>query len=126
MVTLVPPGAAVALADAVSDAVSEADAEAEAELEASELAELDDDDDLSPDEQPDRPAMTIAAPPTATRNPRFTGVLLLYARAVKIGGSSPVLSRARQPGSGDCPKNSAVDRLPARQKLASARRNPGY
>jgi hypothetical protein len=31
---------------------------------------------LSPDEQPDRPAMTIAAPPTATTNPRFTTVLL--------------------------------------------------
>jgi hypothetical protein len=72
MVTLVPPGAAVALADAVS----EADAEADAELELSELAELGD-DDLSPDEQPDRPAMTIAAPPTATSNPCFTGVLLL-------------------------------------------------
>jgi hypothetical protein len=74
MVTLVPPGAAVALADAVSDA--DADAEADAELELSELAELGD-DDLSPDEQPDRPAMTIAAPPTATSNPCFTGVLLL-------------------------------------------------
>jgi hypothetical protein len=74
MVTLVPPGAAVALADAVSDA--DADADADAELELSELAELDD-DDLSPDEQPDRPAMRIAAPPTATSNPRFTGVLLL-------------------------------------------------
>jgi len=32
---------------------------------------------LSPDEQPDRPAITIAAPPTATTNPRFTTVLLL-------------------------------------------------
>jgi hypothetical protein len=70
MVTLVPPGAAVALADAVSEA------DADAELELSELAELGD-DDLSPDEQPDRPAMTIAAPPTATSNPCFTGVLLV-------------------------------------------------
>jgi hypothetical protein len=31
---------------------------------------------FSPDEQPDSPAMTIAAPPTATTNPRFTSVLL--------------------------------------------------
>ena len=74
MVTLVPPGAAVALADAVSEA--EADADAELEL-SDELEELADDDELSPDEQPDRPAMTIAAPPTATSNPCFTGVLLL-------------------------------------------------
>ena len=35
-------------------------------------------DFFSPDEQPDRPAMTIAAPPTATTNPRFTTVLLLF------------------------------------------------
>jgi hypothetical protein len=32
---------------------------------------------LSSDEQPDRPAMTTAAPPTATTNPRFTTALLL-------------------------------------------------
>jgi hypothetical protein len=78
MVTLVPPplGAAVALADAV----------AEAELSA-ELDELDD-DFLSFDEQPDRPAMTIAAPPTATSNPRFTTALLLSLRPAKINGSS--------------------------------------
>jgi hypothetical protein len=62
IVTLVPPlGAAVALADPVSDAA----------LELFELDELDD-DDLSFEEQPDRLATTIAAPPTATSNPRFT------------------------------------------------------
>jgi hypothetical protein len=63
---LVPPplGAAVALADAVLDALLDAD-----ELE---LA------DFLSDEQPDRPAMTIAAPPMATTNPRFTSVLLCF------------------------------------------------
>src|SRR6476659_621782 len=63
--TLVPPplGAAVALTDAVPGA-----------LEAVEEPELS--DFFSSDEQPDRPAMTIAAPPTATTNPRFTSVLL--------------------------------------------------
>jgi hypothetical protein len=74
MVTFVPPGAAVALADAVA----EADSDAELEL-SDELAELEDVDDLSPEEHPDRPAMTIAALPTATSNPCFTGVLLLSA-----------------------------------------------
>jgi hypothetical protein len=66
-VTLVPPplGAAVALTDAVPGAL---DAVEEPELS----------DFFSPDEQPDRPAMTIAAPPTATTNPRFTTVLLLF------------------------------------------------
>jgi haloalkane dehalogenase len=64
---LVPPplGAAVALTDAVPGAL---DAVEEPELS----------DFFSPDEQPDRPAMTIAAPPTATTNPRFTTVLLLF------------------------------------------------
>jgi hypothetical protein len=64
MVTLVPPplGAAVALADALPDALLSDD-----ELELS---------DFLSDEQPDRPAMTIAAPPMATTNPRFTSVLL--------------------------------------------------
>jgi hypothetical protein len=33
-------------------------------------------DFFSSDEQPDKPAMTIAAPLTATMNPRFTTVLL--------------------------------------------------
>src|SRR3954464_13527120 len=44
-------------------------------------------DDVSPlvsdffsDEQPDRPAITIAAPPMATTNPRFTSVLLICCR----------------------------------------------
>jgi hypothetical protein len=32
--------------------------------------------DFFSDEQPDRPATTIAAPPMATTNPRFTSVLL--------------------------------------------------
>jgi hypothetical protein len=67
----------------------EALAEEEAELElCAELDELDDDDDLSPDEQPARPATTIAAPPTATRTPRFTTALLLSVRPVKINRSS--------------------------------------
>jgi hypothetical protein len=52
----------VALADAVPDALDDAD---EPVL-----------SDFLPDEQPDRPAMTIAAPPTATTKPRFTSVLL--------------------------------------------------
>ncbi len=79
MVTLVPPplGAAVALAD--EDAALEL---------SDELDALDDGDDLSPDEQPDEPAMTIAAPPTATRTPRFTTALLLLVRPVKINRSS--------------------------------------
>jgi hypothetical protein len=66
--TLVPPplGAAVALADAVLDALLDAD-----ELELSVFL---------PDEQPDRPAMTIAAPPMATTKPRFTSVLLFVCR----------------------------------------------
>jgi haloalkane dehalogenase len=59
--TLVPPplGAAVALTDALLLSFDE--------LELS---------DFLSDEQADRPAMTIAAPPMATTNPRFTGVLL--------------------------------------------------
>jgi hypothetical protein len=57
-----PLGAAVALADAVPDALLD--------------EELVLSDFLSSDEQPDRPAMTIAAPPTATTKPRFTSVLL--------------------------------------------------
>ena len=65
METLVAPGAAVALTDAL--------AVAELEL----LAELDVLEDLLFDEQPDSPATTIAAPPMATTNPRFTTVLLL-------------------------------------------------
>jgi hypothetical protein len=67
MVTLVPPGAAAALDD------SDADDETEDEDElASDVA--DSDDDLSPDEQPDNPAIRTAAPPTATSNPVFTTV----------------------------------------------------
>jgi hypothetical protein len=63
-VTLVPPplGAAVALAVPAPVVVS------------AEVAGLS--DFFSSDEQPDRPAMTIAAPPIATTNPRFTTVLL--------------------------------------------------
>ena len=78
MVTFVPPGAAVALADAVADA----DSDAELEL-SDELAELDDVDDLSPDEQPDRPAMTIAAPPYCDQQPM-------------LHGRSPLVSVTRQ------------------------------
>jgi hypothetical protein len=64
IVTLVPPlGAAVALADPVSEAAEVSELSALGELS---------DDFLSSDEQPDRLAMTIAAPPTATSNPRFT------------------------------------------------------
>jgi hypothetical protein len=64
---LVPPplGAAVALADAVPAALDDADDE----LVLSDFFAV---------EQPDRPAMTIAAPPTATTKPRFTSVLLLF------------------------------------------------
>jgi hypothetical protein len=54
-----------------------ADAEAVAELLAPDViagADELDDDDFSLDEQPDKPATTIAAPPTATSNPRFTTV----------------------------------------------------
>jgi hypothetical protein len=65
METLVPPGAEVAPADALAVAALEL------------LPELDELVDLLFDEQPDRPATTIAAPPTATSNPRFTAVLLL-------------------------------------------------
>jgi len=65
-VTLVPPplGAAVALAAALLDALLSFD---DVELW-----------DFLSDEQPDRPAMTTAAPPMATTNPRFTSVLLLF------------------------------------------------
>jgi hypothetical protein len=65
-VTLVPPplGAAVALADALLDALLSFD---EVEL-----------SDFLSDEQPDKPATTIAAPPRATTNPRFTSVLLCF------------------------------------------------
>jgi hypothetical protein len=72
IVTLVPPplGAAVALTEAVPVALDVSFAE---EL-ALELL------DLLSDEQPDSPAMTIAAPPTATTNPRFTSVLLCVCR----------------------------------------------
>ncbi len=44
----------------------------------------------SPDEQPDRPAMTIAAPPTATTIPRFTKVS--FSRVVRrTGEPSPAV-----------------------------------
>jgi hypothetical protein len=68
MVSLVSPplGAAEALDDSEADEL------------ALELAELDVSVFLSPDEHPDNPAIRIAAPPTATSNPRFTPVLLLY------------------------------------------------
>jgi len=78
METLVPPGAEVAPADALAVAEFE-------------LPELDELVDLLFDEQPDRPATTIAAPHTATSNPRFTTVLLFLVRSVKIGGSSPAV-----------------------------------
>jgi len=55
----------VALADAVPAALDDADDE----LVLSDFFAV---------EQPDRPAMTIAAPPTATTKPRFTSVLLLF------------------------------------------------
>ena len=69
MLSLVPPpvGADVALADAVADAVPDA-LDAADELVLSVF--------FAPDEQPERPAMTIAAPPMATTNPRFTSVLV--------------------------------------------------
>src|SRR3954465_12226213 len=98
MLTLVPPplGAAVALADAVPDALLDAE-----ELELSDF--------LSPDEQPDRPAMTSAAPPTATTKPRFTSVLLLFCRdpsrsADHLGqyGSQPMRRHAN--GRKICPR----------------------
>jgi len=55
----------VALADAVPAALDDADDE----LVLSDFFAV---------EQPVRPAMTIAAPPTATTKPRFTSVLLLF------------------------------------------------
>jgi hypothetical protein len=65
IMTLVPPplGAAVALTEAVPGALVAAEVLAPSDF-------------FSSDEQPDRPAMTIAAPPTAITNPRFTSVLL--------------------------------------------------
>jgi hypothetical protein len=79
MVTFVPPPAGA------DDALADEDSEPEL---AAELDALDDGDDLSPDEQPDKPATTIAAPPTATRTPRFTTALLLSVRPTKISRSS--------------------------------------
>jgi hypothetical protein len=62
MVTLAAEGAEVAEADTLAVAVSLADAD----------AEVDDSEEPLSEEQPARPATTTAAPPTATRNPRFT------------------------------------------------------
>src|SRR6478735_7748128 len=67
METLVSPDPELALADALVAVSLDASAD-EAELLLSDF--------LSPDEHPDNPAMTIAKPPTATTNPRFTTVLL--------------------------------------------------
>jgi hypothetical protein len=65
MVTLVPPEPELTLGDA--------EAEAEAEL----FSELDEPEDfLSSEEQPDSPAIRIAAPPRATTSSRFTTDLL--------------------------------------------------
>jgi hypothetical protein len=69
IVTVVPPAPASALDEAALELLDE------------DSLELDDDDDpdedLSPDEQPARPATTIAAPPTATSKLCFTTVLLI-------------------------------------------------
>jgi hypothetical protein len=72
-VTFVPPGAA---------APDDSDAE---EL-ALELAELDEVSAFFSDEQPETPAIRIAAPPTATSNPRFTPVLLLFCAPSRSAG----------------------------------------
>jgi haloalkane dehalogenase len=76
IVTVVPPALASALDEAALELLDE------------DSLELDDDDDpdedLSPDEQPARPATTIAAPPTATSKLCFTTVLLLSLQSVKI------------------------------------------
>jgi hypothetical protein len=72
MVTFVPPGDAAALDDAEELAL--------------ELAELDDGSDFFSDEQPETPAIRIAAPPTATSNPRFTTVLLLFCAPSRSAG----------------------------------------
>jgi hypothetical protein len=64
MVTLVP---AAALADVLA---SDDELDDEDELEDDDCVEV-----LSPDEQPARPATTIAAPPTATSKLCFTTVL---------------------------------------------------
>jgi hypothetical protein len=76
MVTFVPPGAAAALDDA-----DELELELELALEA-----LDDGSDFFSDEQPETPAIRIAAPPTATSNPRFTTVLLLFCAPSRSAG----------------------------------------
>jgi hypothetical protein len=74
MVIFVPPGDAAALDDS------------DAEELALELAELDDGSDFFSDEQPETPAIRIAAPPTATSNPRFTTVLLLFCAPSRSAG----------------------------------------
>lgn len=66
MLTLVAP------ASALADVLADDELAAEDDFEDDDAVE-----DLSPDEQPDRPAITIAVPPTATNNPSFTIVLLL-------------------------------------------------
>jgi hypothetical protein len=70
MVTLVVPEPDVAVGDPVSVAVAAAEV-----VVFSALDELE--DFLSSEEQPDSPAMTIAAPPRATTSSRFTTDLLL-------------------------------------------------
>src|SRR5829696_8355399 len=61
---------------------------------------------LSSDEQPDSPAMTIAAPPTATTNPRFTTVLLMCCRDPSRSADHPGQYGWRiQRGYGDLAKN---------------------
>jgi hypothetical protein len=71
MVTLVP-AAASALVEAALELLEDDSLELELELELDEPVV-----DLSPDEQPARPATTIAAPPTAISKPCFTSVLLV-------------------------------------------------
>ena len=80
MVTFVPPGAAEALDDDDDDELA---------LELA-LEELDDDSVFLSDEQPETPAIRIAAPPTATSNPRFTQCSFV-SRPVKISGTSPAV-----------------------------------
>jgi hypothetical protein len=77
IVTLVP---AAAPADVLASDDELADAD--------ELADDDSVDDLSPEEQPAKPATTIAAPPTATSKPCFTTVSPSSVRPFKINRPS--------------------------------------
>jgi len=98
IVTLVPPplGAAVALADAVPDALVAAEVPVLSVF-------------FSLDEQPDSPAMTIAAPPTATTKPRFTSVLLCVCRDPSTSADHPGQYGWRiKRGYGDLVKNLPV------------------